>query len=67
MSDKTINNVKLYMKWTVPTSSDRPGENAGTDGYVNENLSDTIGKIVKYVNDIDSTVGDINTVLEEVL
>jgi len=67
MSTKNFNNVKLYMKWTVPTSSARPGENAGADGYVNENLSDTIGKIVKYVNDIDSTVGDINTVLEEVL
>lgn len=69
VDNKTFNDVKLYVKWKKDTSVELPDleEEKGVDDYVIENISSTIGKIVRYLDDFASFKFEVTTMLNNVI
>jgi hypothetical protein len=56
MADKIFNDVKLSVKWKTNDSEVRPDIEGVKDaqGYCNENLATTLGKVARYLKDYDA-------------
>lgn len=55
MGSKTFNNVTLNVKWQKTTGDSRPNlfaNKASDSNYVTENISSTLGNIVRYLDDL---------------
>jgi hypothetical protein len=56
MADKIFNDVRLSVKWKTDASDVRPDIEGEKDeqGYCNENLATTLGKVARYLKDYDA-------------
>ena len=56
MADKIFNDVRLSVKWKTDASEVRPDIEGEKDaqGYCNENLATTLGKVARYLKDYDA-------------
>ena len=69
MGNKTVNSVTLNTKWKESTTATPADLTSGQDasGYVNENITSTLSKIVHCVKTEDSEISQLTTMVTDLL